>query len=91
MPADDGRVMAGYLAFTLFIGAARADADFDQLARLRAEVMPVIERLAAPKLPVAEQRKLMYIVGTRLQDIMGKDWQPRDEWWSQIQALIGEK
>lgn len=63
--------LAGYLALTLFMGAARKDANPQQLERLRAEVIPMIKDFRDGASPKAMLDKTV--------EIMGVDWKiPED-------------
>lgn len=67
------------LAFTLFIGAARADATAEQVGRLRAEVMPLLDayRVTGDESPVRQ----------KVREIMGAGWEPTGDWAAQIGRL----
>lgn len=66
---------ASALGMTMFVGAARADANAEQLVALRASMEPTNGRLQ-PLIRAgkwAEARKIV-------QDIMGPDWVPALQW-----------
>jgi translation elongation factor EF-Tu-like GTPase len=71
--------LAKMLRFVVYVSAARADADPEQLQRLRTEVPPLLDQLRADgqTLPVVN----------RVREIMGPEWQPTGDWARQIHAL----
>lgn len=68
------------VAFALFIGAARADADPGQVARLRAEIPPLLETFRADGQP---RPVLEHVI-----EIMGAEWRPSPEWRQWIDAML---
>jgi len=68
--------LSGYMAFTLLIGAANADADDYQRNRLRAELLPLLEDTKHWNGPAILQT---------FHDIMGPSWKPKGEWASAIE------
>lgn len=80
-----------WLAFSLFIGAARSDADPAQLNTLRNHVIPAIRDLKRRDITPEETRRCLAVVLVRVQTIMGKDWQPQGEWMVAINSMLKEK
>ena len=87
----DRGVLGPWMAFTLFIGAARADANPDQIKSLRANVLPAIADLKRRDLTPEETRRVLVVVLTRVQTIMGHDWQPQGEWMVAINSMLERK
>ena len=85
------KTLAGWLAFTMYISAARADASAGQLFEMRRVITPAIEGLKRRDLTPEETRRLLAIVLTRVQTIMGKDWQPQGEWMVAINSILGKE
>jgi hypothetical protein len=74
----------GWLAFTLYLGAAVAEATPDQRAALQREVKPLIAELRESN---AAAPKILNVV-TR---VMGPEWHPTGEWEQFISNLIAEE
>ena len=79
--------IGGWFAFTLFINAARTDADPEQLKRLRSEVIPAIQGLKRRDLTNDEVKRLLAIVLFKVQGIMGPTWEPDAEHMAWINSL----
>jgi len=78
----DPKLLAGHMAFVMLVGAANADSDSYQRARLREEFLPLLKNT---KHWDAHQ------LTRKLQDIMGERWAPSGEWMAQIDALLPPK
>lgn len=83
--------VGGWIAFTLFISAARYDADEAQQELLRAQVTPLLEDLKRSELSWRDVRQVTRIALERTQTIMGPRWVPKDEWMQAINAMIGKE
>lgn len=70
---------SGWLAFVMFIGAAKADATPEQAARLRDAVQPLIDDLRAGGDPTP--------ILAAVVEAMGPDWTPSEEWRVWIDGL----
>lgn len=80
-----------WVAFTLYITAARYDANPSQLTALRSQVVPAIQDLKRRDVTAEEIRRLLAIVINRVQGIMGPQWRPTGEWMEAIDALLGKE
>lgn len=79
---------AGYLAFTLFFGAAWHDATDEQREALRAKIAPLLEESKDKSTSPPRGRQLTAMILVETQRIMGDDWKPRDDWATQIDKLL---
>jgi len=70
---------AGPLAFTLFIGAARADATPAQRQALQERLMPLLPRYRSE----GDEGPIRAAV----RDVMGVDWKPTGQWREWISKL----
>lgn len=68
--------LASTVAMLLYVGAAREDATPDQVAELRARVLPALEDGASDR----EVRRLV-------RDVMGRGWRPSPRWAEQVRSL----
>lgn len=80
--------VAGYLALTLYVAAARNDANGDQRQLLRTMLPPMIQRMRDYQnddhnWPLAAKSLLM-----RVHQIMGPQWRPKGEWDAYITTLL---
>lgn len=79
--------VAGYLALTLYVGAAINDADLAQKKRLQNEIKPHLDQLRT-----AEEKKMVRnaVLGVfeTIQEVMGPDWKPASAHWQFIQRLL---
>lgn len=73
----------------LFVSAARADANPNQVEAMRRRVTPKLETLKRRDLTKEQVRWLLSSTLQTTQDIMGKDWRPSTEWLTAINAMIG--
>jgi hypothetical protein len=73
---------AGWLAFLMFVGAAKADATPEQAARLKSAVQPMIADLRAG----GDPRPILAAVI----EAMGPEWTPSGEWRAWIDSLTKE-
>lgn len=80
--------VAGYLAFTLFFGAAWHDATEQQRETLRAKIKPLMEDMKEPSISPAHGRQLTVMILVETQRIMGDDWKPSGQWATQIDKLL---
>jgi hypothetical protein len=87
----NGQALGGWVAFMLFEAAARRDANQEQAQRLREEIVPLLERLKVKGLVRGEVAKLIRIVMSRTQTIMGLDWTPDKEYLMAIHAMLGKE
>lgn len=83
--------LGGYMAYTLYIGAAFADANGDQTRLLRTKLPPMLKRMRELQgddhnWPLAAKSLLM-----RIQEVMGPKWRPSDPWMAQIKALLADQ
>lgn len=72
--------LGAHLAFVMFIGAARSDADEQQTSLLRERVLPLLDTFKAD----GNARPVLDAV----LEVMGPDWQPRGEWSDYIDSLL---
>jgi hypothetical protein len=79
---------AGYLAFTLFFGAAWNDATEEQRAALRAKIAPLLEESKDESASPARGRQLTAMILVETQRIMGDEWKPQGDWSTQIDKLL---
>lgn len=77
-----------YLPFTLYIGAAFADADEAQRARLRTELKPHIDQLRAAKERKVAKNAILGALDT-VHIAMPDGWRPEGDWESQIKRMMG--
>ena len=80
-PARKLSPMVAYLVFTLYVGAARADASPEQLARLRSEFVPMLKGFREGTI---DKKEML----TKVDEIMGKDWHVPEPWSTQIIRLV---
>lgn len=80
--------LAGYLAFTLFFGAAWNDATEEQREVLRARIKPLLEESKDQSTSPARGRQLTAMILVETQRIMGDDWKPSGQWAAQIDKLL---
>ena len=73
--------LAGHLAFLMFVGAARADANPEQRTRLRDEIKPMLDGFRETGNPEPTMRKVA--------EIMGEEWEPSGDWPEQIDLFLG--
>ncbi|MBK6556125.1 MAG: hypothetical protein IPG16_02565 [Comamonadaceae bacterium] len=73
--------LAGHLAFLMFVGAARADANPEQRTRLRDEIKPMLDGFRETGNPEPTMRKVA--------EIMGEEWEPSGDWLEQIDLFLG--
>lgn len=71
--------MERFLALTLLVGAARADADEFQLAGLRNLHLGACMRAGGD----------VEFLAARVRAVMGRDWEPSGDWARQLEALGG--
>lgn len=79
---------AGYLAFTLFFGAAWNDATEERREALRTKIKPLLEESKDKSTSPARGRQLTAMILTETQRIMGDGWQPSGQWADQIDKLL---
>ena len=72
---------AGWLAFVMLIGAAKADASPEQAVLLRDAVQPLIDDMRSGGSP-------MPILAAVIK-VMGPDWTPSEDWRVWIDGLTG--
>lgn len=80
--------LAGYLAFTLFSGAAWNDAAPEQREALRAKIKPLTAEALDRSTSPARGRQLTAMILVETQRIMGDDWKPSGQWADQIDRLL---
>lgn len=68
------------LAFTVYVASARADAAPEQVADLRREVLPLLDRYRAGEIGPD-------VVFRRVDALMGPDWNPSGTWADQLDVL----
>jgi hypothetical protein len=86
--AEGMSAFAGYLAFTLFFGAAWSDATPEQREALRAMTTPLLEEYKDESTSPARGRQLTAMILEETQRIMGDEWQPSGDWATQIGKLL---
>jgi hypothetical protein len=85
------QAVAGYLALTLFVGAAIADARPHQRAKLRAQLPAHTGRLRQCRTG-EEAASVVRDILAATQSIMGATWAPTGEWLEMINSLTkGER
>lgn len=77
MNTDD---LAGLLAFTVYVAAARSDATREQVAELRRTVLPLLDRFRAREID-------QDVIFRQVEEAMGPDWNPSGTWAEQLDAL----
>jgi hypothetical protein len=82
------RAYAGWLAFTLFFGAAMHDASPAQEKELRQHFHDHKDGLRHRSPAVWRPALRSFMVS--VQETMGADWAPRGEWDAQIKLLVAE-
>lgn len=82
------RSVAGWLSFTLYVGAANADATPDQRDQLRERLGPLLPLIKSSNPGV--WRPAAADILNAIGEVMGPDWRPRDEWNDQIKLLLTE-
>lgn len=82
--------LGGHLAYTLYVGAALADANGDQTRLLRTKLPPMLKRMKELKDDDHNWRLAAQSLLMRIHEVMGKDWRPKGEWATQINALLKE-
>lgn len=79
----------GYVAFTLYVGAAFRDANRDQRSLLRTRIPPMIERLRECSDNAHEWKLVAESILIVINRIMGPKWLPSEEWMIQINLMLG--
>jgi hypothetical protein len=82
---------AGYMAFTLYVGAAMHDANGDQKRLMQTKLPPLISRAKTVTHDPDEWRLVAESILINVQRIMGPEWRPIGEWAERIDALLKEK
>jgi hypothetical protein len=83
--------LGGWMAFILFVSAARADANAKQTEQMRRRVTPKLETLKRKDLTKEQVHWLISSTLQTTQDIMGDKWQPNREYLIAINAMIGKE
>ena len=78
---NDKQLAGHHLAFLMFVGAARADANPEQRTRLRDEIKPMLDGFRETGNPEPTMRKVA--------EIMGEEWEPSGVWAEQIDLFLG--
>lgn len=81
-------IVAGYMAFTLFIGAAWNDASPAQRHQLRTNIRPLLDEFKDKSTSPSRARQLMAVILVDVVRTMGDDWVMPEQWMSQIEALL---
>lgn len=68
------------LALVMLIGSARADSSEDQLARLRAEIPPLLRQF--------REDGVMRPIVDKVIEIMGVEWRPSGDWDLFLRKLL---
>lgn len=76
--------LGGWLAFTLYVGAAVADGDTVQRQALHDRVRPQLQELKEDR---AAAQRILATIG----EIMGADWRPTGPWEQHISAMLGKE
>lgn len=84
----DGKKLGAWMAFIMYVGAARADASPPQLRRLRKEVVPTINKLKGRDAAPEDTKSTLIEILKQVQGIMGKEWKPQGEWMRAIDSLL---
>jgi hypothetical protein len=79
----------GYVAFTLYVGAAFREANRDQRSLLRTKLRPLIERMRQCSNDPREWGLVAHSIFININRIMGANWSPNEEWSRQIKLLLG--
>lgn len=80
--------VAGWLAFTMFLGAAWNDATATQRQELQRHLNPALTQLKQDDLNAEQVRYLLRTILVYTQTIMGPSWEPTGEWMAVIQAML---
>lgn len=80
--------LGGYLAFTLYLGAAMNDASGDQRRLLRTTMKPLLARMKEVQEDGREWGLVAQSVLINVHRIMGLEWRPNHEWSNQIKLLL---
>lgn len=80
--------VGGYLAFTLYVGAAVADATGDQRRLLDTNMNPLLKRMKEVQEDAREWGLVAESMLINIHRIMGPDWRPKEDWLRQIKFLL---
>jgi hypothetical protein len=86
--AEGMSALAGYIAFTLFFGAAWNDATEEQREALHTKTAPLLEEAKDRSTSPARGRQLIAMILVETQRIMGDEWRPSGDWATQIDKLL---
>lgn len=82
--------MRGWRAYTLLFGAAYSNASPAQREQMADKILPKNGELRQRDLSRTQVEWIVRSSINDLRDIMGKDWQPNEEWMSAINSMLGE-
>ena len=74
----------GWLAFTLYVGAANYDANPQQREQLRDRIRPLLEEM---KEDGEAAKQVLVEVGS----IMGSEWRPTGDWDTVIKNMLNRR
>lgn len=80
----------GYLALTLYMGAAFAEANGDQKRLMRTNLQPMIQRMREEANDDVQWRLAVQSLLIRVQQVMGENWRPKGEAGDYIRRLLNE-
>lgn len=80
--------LGGYLAFTLFIGAAFADSEPAKRQELRDALQPLIPEMRDKSTSLARWAQLAEMMLRETYRIMGDDWEMPADFKHQIKLLL---
>lgn len=84
------KAVAGWMTFTMFVGAAYSDCTGPQREELRRHLNPVLRQLKQKDLNGEQVRHLVRTALKYTQVVMGDDWAPTGEWMVTIKSMLGE-
>lgn len=82
--------VGGYVALTMYVGAAFSEGSGDQKRLLRTKLPPMIRRMREEAHDEQQWRLAVQSLLIRVQEVMGTGWTPRGETGEYIRRLMSE-
>jgi hypothetical protein len=82
--------VGGYVALTMYIGAAFAEGSGDQKRLLHTKLPPMIKRMRQEAHDDEQWRLAVQSLLIRVQEVMGTGWMPKGETGDYIRRLMSE-